>query len=139
MVRKKRQLRGAKLLMVIKAELGRMVHLSPKTDPISVSAIAKRLKVSRQTIYSNGLKPTVDEHTELQKTNHNSELEIMAKRRPLEDRVKALEQENTILKEKLDNYLERWVAVEYNARMLGIDADELFVPPPKPFRMVRRG
>lgn len=139
MARSRRQLRGEKLIHAIRAELGRMIHLSPETDPISVSSLAKQLKISRQTVYSNDLKPTVDEFAELQRANFNQEVESSQKRRPLEDRVKSLEQENEDLRKRLDKYLERWVAVEYNARMIGVDADDLFTPAPKPLRSIRRG
>lgn len=136
--RRRRQIRGEKLILAMKAELGRMVNLSADTDPISVSALAKRLKISRQTIYSNDLKATVEEFAQLQKSNTHQEVEASLKRRPLEDRIKALQQENGELRTKLDSYLEQWVAVEYNARMLGVDAEALFAPIGKPLRSIRR-
>jgi len=138
MGRKRQQLRGQKLVLAIKAELGRMVNLSPKTDPISVSSLAKRLKISRQTIYSNGLDVVVSEFIELQQEQAGMVDEGVHRRRSLEDRLKRLEEENSDLKKRLDSYLERWVAVEYNARMLGVDADILFSTPQKPFRMIIR-
>ena len=138
MTHRKRQLRGDKLKIAIQAELGRMANLSPKTDKISVSSLASRLQISRQSIYSNGFKPLVDEFIELQRSNHNQEIEAGLKRKPLEERIAILEQQNAELKERLDSYIEKWVAVEYNARMMGIDADDLFIPAPKPLRSIRR-
>lgn len=135
---KRRQLRGQKLVLAIKAELGRMVNLSPKTDPISVSSVAKRLMISRQTIYSNELDVVVSEFMELQQEQARMVDETVQRRRSLEDRLKDLEKENSDLKKKLDSYLERWVAVEYNARMLGVDADILLSTPQKPFRVIIR-
>ncbi|SMF20797.1 hypothetical protein [Desulfovibrio gilichinskyi] len=138
MARGRRQLRGDKLKAAILAELGRMSNLSPKTDPISISSLADRLKVSRQSIYSNKFKPLVDEFAELQRSNYNQNIEVGIKRKPLEKRIEDLEKENADLKARLDNYIERWVAIEYNARMMGINADDLFVVAPKPLRSIRR-
>lgn len=138
MRRKKAQIRGEKLVLVIKGELGRMVGLSPKECPITISSVAKRLKISRQTLYSHDLKKVVEEFASIQRENFDEVDEASIKRRSLEERLKALEQENNVLSEKLDSYIERWVAIEYNSRMLGIDPDELFVSAPKPLRSIVR-
>lgn len=138
MRRKTKQLRGDKLVLAIKAELGRMVGLSPKECPITISSVAKRLKVSRQTLYSHDLKMVVAEFANVQRENFDQVDEASIRRRPLEERLKDLEHENHVLSEKLDSYIERWVAIEYNSRMLGIDPDELFASAPKPMRSVGR-
>ena len=135
---KKRQLRGEKLILAIKAELGRMVGLSLKECPITVSSVAKRLKISRQTLYSHDLKSVVDEFASIQRENFDHFDEVRIRRRPLEERLKELEQENSLLGERLDSYIERWVAIEYNSSLLGVDPDELFTPAPKPMRSVGR-
>ena len=138
MTRKRKQLRGQKLIHAIKAELGRMVNLSPRIAPISVSALAQRLEISRQTIYSNDLHVMIYEFAELQKTQVGEQNEVAQKRRWLEARIDALEKENDELKMRLESYLERWAAVEHNARMFGVDADDLFLTPSKPLRNISR-
>ncbi|HLL14269.1 MAG TPA: hypothetical protein VK388_04255 [Pyrinomonadaceae bacterium] len=107
-----------------------MTNLSPKTDPINISNLAKRLRVTRQAIYNNGLDKIIAEYVELQRTNFSTSVEAVALRRPLEERVANLEEQNADLYRKLDGWIERWVTVEYNAKMLGIDADQLFAPMP---------
>src|SRR6516225_3536168 len=53
--RQARPLRGETLVNAARAELGRMVNLSPKTDPINILRLAKRLQVTRQALYTNEL------------------------------------------------------------------------------------
>jgi hypothetical protein len=111
-----------------------MSTLSPQTHPIRLSAVAQRVGVTRQSLYNNDLADVVREFAELQRENFSETVAAAARRRPLEDRIEALTCENEELKRKLDGWVERWVAVEYNARMLGIDPDALFAPLPKPRR-----
>jgi hypothetical protein len=122
------------LVKAAKAELGRMVNLSPKTDPINVSSLAKRLGVTRQALYNNGLEKVVAEHAELQRTNFSANVEAVVSRRPLEERIADLERQLAEFRGKVDGWIERWATVEYNAKMLGIDADQLFAPMPPPER-----
>jgi transposase-like protein len=139
---RRRPLRGEALVRAAMVTLGEMVHLSPRTDPINVLSLARRLGVSRQAIYDNGLKPAVDEHAALQRANFSTSVEAASQRRPLEQRVAALEQEKRELQQALDGWIERWVTVEYNARMHNYDADQLFAPMPPPARKTlafRRG
>jgi uncharacterized protein YceH (UPF0502 family) len=129
-----RPLRGEMLVKAAKAELGRMATLSPKTDPINVSNLSKRLGVTRQAIYNNGLEKDVAEYAELQRTNFSASVEAVATRRPLEERIAHLEKELAEFRERIDGWIEKWATVEYNAKMLGIDADQLFAPMPPPER-----
>jgi hypothetical protein len=122
------------LVKAAKTELGRMVNLSPKTDPINVSSLAKRLGVTRQAIYNNGLEKVVAEHADLQRTNFSANVEAVVSRRPLEERIADLERQLAEFRGKVDGWIERWATVEYNAKMLGIDADQLFAPMPPPER-----
>ncbi|MEF2144379.1 MAG: hypothetical protein V3573_02940 [Desulfovibrionaceae bacterium] len=138
-MKKGKQLRGEKLLLAVKAELGRMAGLSPKECPINISSLAKRLNVSRQTLYSHGFAEVVSEFSELQKSNFDKDVESTVRRSSYEERVACLESENEKLRAKVDAYVETWVAVEYNARMLGIDPDELFKKIPRPSREIIRG
>lgn len=132
--RQARPLRGETLVNAARAELGRMVNLSPKTDPINILRLAKRLQVTRQALYNNELEAVVSEFAELQRKNFSAEVEAAVLRRPLEERIQALEKENEDLRRKLDGWIERWVTVEYNARLLGKDADQLFEPIQPPQR-----
>ncbi len=129
-----RPLRGETLVNAAHAELARMVKLSPKTDRINILRLAQRLKVTRQALYNNDLQAVITEYAELQRKNFTTEVEAAVLRRPLEERIQALETENKDLRGKLDGWLERWVTVEYNARLLGKDADKLFEPIQPPQR-----
>jgi len=129
-----RPLRGETLVNAAHAELARMVKLSPKTDRINVLRLAQRLKVTRQSLYNNDLQAVIAEYAELQRRNFGAEVEASVLRRPLEARIQALEKENEDLRRKLDGWIERWVTVEYNARLLGKDADKLFAPIQPPQR-----
>jgi hypothetical protein len=115
-------------------ELARMVKLSPKLDPINVSVVASRLGITRQSLYNNKLKKTIEEHAELQRKNFSVETEAAALRQPLEVRIATLEEENQELMRKLDGWIELWATVEYNAKMHGINADLLFAPLKQPLR-----
>ncbi len=127
------------MILAVKAELGRMSSLSPGECPINISSLARRLGVSRQTLYSNGVADFISEFSELQKSNFDKDVESAVRRASYEERIGLLEFENKKLRERLDNYVERWVAVEYNARMLGVDPDELFKSIAKPSRKIARG
>lgn len=129
-----RPLRRELLVQAARAELGRMTNLSPKTDPINMLRLARRLKVTRQALYNNDLGPVVAEYAELQRKNFSTAVAAASLRRPLEERVRELERENKELRQKLDRWIERWVTVEHNARLFGKTADKLFEPIPPPQR-----
>lgn len=133
-LKKPRPLRGENLVKAAQLALAEMVNLSPKTDPINISALAARLQVTRGPIYKNNLEQTVREYAEMQRKNHSIKTEKAAMRRPLEDRIAELEEENRQMQKKLDGWIEKWAAVEYNAKMHGWDADSLFAPLPPPQR-----
>jgi hypothetical protein len=111
-----------------------MTNLSPQTDPINMLRLAKRLKVTRQALYNNDLGHVVAEYAELQRKNFSTAVAAASLRRPLEGRIRELEKENAELRQKLDGRIERWVTVEYNARLFGKNADKLFEPIPPPPR-----
>jgi transcriptional regulator with XRE-family HTH domain len=131
---KKRPFRGETLVRAVKAELGRRVNLSPTDAPINVTRIAKALGISRQAIYDNELDEAIEDYDKLQRTNFDLNIEAAVLRRPLEERIGTLEAEKKELLEKLDGWVERWAAVEYNAKLHGYDADKLFAPLPPPLR-----
>jgi hypothetical protein len=129
-----KSLRGERLVKAARMALAHMVTLSPKTDPINIARLATWLQVTRQAIYDNNLKEVVTEHAELQRKNFASATEATVLRRPQEARIITLEKENQELRRQLDGWIERWVTVEYNARMQGIDADLIFAQMPPPQR-----
>lgn len=131
---KPRPLRGEKLVRAAHALLVEGSNLSPKIQPINVSTLAEALGVTRQAIYNNNLDVEVDKYREIQRKNDVLQNESEASRRPLEERIKAKDEETADLRRKLDGWIERWVTVEYNARMQGIDADKIFAPMPPPDR-----
>lgn len=131
---KPRPLRGELLIKAARTELGRMTTLSPQSDPVNMLRLAKRLGVTRQALYNNDLGPVVAEYAELQRKNFSTAVAAASQRRPLEERIGELEKENKELRLKLDGWIERWVTVEYNARILGTTADKLFAPIPPPAR-----
>lgn len=133
---KRRPLRGATLVSAALTVLSRWAILSPEAYPINISRLARELGVTRQAIYSNELKAPIDEHREIQRKNFSVKKEGLALRRPLEERIACMEEELLDMRQKIDGWIERWATVEYNARMLGLDADRIFAPMPPPDRML---
>jgi len=131
---RRRPLRGERLIKAAQIALAEMVNLAPQVYPINVSTLAKRTGVTRQAIYNNELLEEISEHAELQRRMHSVENERTALRRSLEERLVLLEAENRDLRDKIDGWIQRWVEVEYNARMHGYNADLLFAPMPLPLR-----
>jgi hypothetical protein len=129
-----RPLRKEKLVKAAETALAEMVNLSPKTDVINISNLAKRIGVTRQAIYDNKLQDKIIKFAELQRKNFSINKEAAILRRPLEERIEILQKQNEELEKKLDGWIERWVAVEYNARLYGWNADLLFAPIPLPLR-----
>jgi hypothetical protein len=114
--------------------LARWAVSSPDTHPINISRLAEALGVTRQALYDNRLKEIVDEHKTLQRNNASRQSENAIVRRPLEERIAILSQEIKELYRKIDGWIERWAAVEYNARMLGVDPAQIFAPISPPDR-----
>lgn len=133
---KRRPLRGATLVSAALTVLSRWATLSPETHPINISRLARELSVTRQAIYNNELEAPINEHRELQRKSFSVQKEALALRRPLEERIACMEKELFDMRQKIDGWIERWAVVEYNARMLGLDADKIFAPMPPPDRML---
>lgn len=133
---RRRPLRGATLVGAALTVLSRWATLSPETHPINISRLARELSVTRQAIYSNELEAPINEHRDLQRRNFSVQKEALALRRPLEERIACIEKELFDMRQKIDGWIERWAAVEYNARMLGLDADKIFASMPPPDRML---
>jgi len=131
---KRRRLRGQALVQAAQAVLIRWSKLSPESHPINVSRLANKLGVTRQAIYGNKLIEKVGEYKAIQKKNFSPRGEGMSRRRTPAERLSLMQKENEDLKRIIDGWVERWAAVEYNTRMLGIDADKIFAPVPPPHR-----
>lgn len=136
---KRRPYRGKTLAEAALAILSKWVNLSPATQPINISTLARKLGVTRQAIYSNNLEGAIDEHRALQHKTFSIQREALALRKPLEKRIMCMEEELLDLRQKIDGWIERWATVEYNARMLGLEADKIFAQMPPPDRMLMRG
>ncbi|MFS8087128.1 MAG: hypothetical protein ACMG6H_15955 [Acidobacteriota bacterium] len=105
-------------------------NLSPETHPINLARLAKELVVSRQALYDNGMDKEIDRYRALQLRNFSRD--HAAPNRKSSDQQNAdLKAQVIDMQQKLDGWIERWAAVEYNARMLGIDPDEIFAPLPE--------
>lgn len=107
--------------------------LSPETHPINLARLANKLKVSRQALYDNDVDEEVDRYKKLQRRNFSSSLST-PERKTKDEQIVALNELVISMQQQLDGWIERWVAVEYNARMLGIDPDQIFAPLPEPQR-----
>ena len=124
-------LRKKQLVKTAKLALSEMVNLSPETDLINVSTLARRIGVTRQAIYNNSLEEASTGFEEMQRKNFSIKSEEAAIRRPLEDRLESLKKENAELQKKLDGWIEKWATIEYNAKMHGWDANKLFAQMPR--------
>jgi hypothetical protein len=133
-ISKPRPLRGKVLVNAALEVLAKWASLSPKSHPINMSRLAHELGITRQALYDNGLKPILFEHKDLQAQRFSDAQEAVVQRRSLEERLAAQKEEILKLHRIIDSWIERWATVEYNAKMVGIDADKLFAPLPPPSR-----
>lgn len=133
---KRRPLRGETLVAAALELLSKWANLSPETHPINISRLARELGITRQAVYSNELEGPVSEHRALQRKIFSSQGNAQSLRKTLDERIACMEREVLDLRQKIDGWIERWATVEYNARMLGLDADKIFAPMPLPDRML---
>jgi hypothetical protein len=124
-----RPLRGKLLVRKAREVLEDWATQSPETHPINISRLAKKLGVTRQPIYDNGLDTEIDEYKKLQLKNFSKNKEGQVYK-SAEERIAEKDKELAELRSKLDGWIELWATVEYNARMHGIDADKIFAPMP---------
>lgn len=122
------------LIDAAEAALAEMVNIPPKTEAINVSTLAKRIGVTRQSIYGNKLQEKVADYAKLQREKFCAKNKSGGVRRSDQERIASLEKENKLLQEKLDGWIERWAMIEYNAGIHGWDPDALIMPLPKPLR-----
>lgn len=107
--------------------------LSPETHPINLARLANKLKVSRQALYDNDLDEEIDRYKKLQRKNF-SDNQSTPDRKSKDQQIADLKEQVTGMQQRLDGWIEKWVTIEYNARMLGINPDEIFAPLPAPRR-----
>lgn len=107
--------------------------LSPETHPINLARLANKLKVSRQALYDNDLDEEIERYKRLQRKNF-SDGQSTPERKSKDQQIADLKEQLIGMQQKLDGWIEKWVAVEYNARLLGINPDEIFGPLPDPRR-----
>ena len=104
-------------------------HSAPDLYPVEVGHIARIVGCARSTLYNYGLDHLILETAARRKLRHphgKAKADLLG---ALRSALNASEAQNRAL-------LERLVLVEANAVRLGIDADELYRPMPKPTRRV---
>jgi hypothetical protein len=126
---KRRPLRQRALVEKARAVLFEWASLSPETHPISLTRLANKLKVSRQALYDNDLDEEIETYKKLQRKNF-SDNQLTPDRKSKDQQIADLNEQVIGMQQKLDGWIEKWVTVEYNARMLGIDPDQIFAPLP---------
>jgi hypothetical protein len=136
---KRRPLRRETLVQQAHEILLKWTKLSPETHPINLARLAKELVVSRQALYDNGMDKEIDRYRSLQRKNFSPD-QSTPNRKSADQQIADLKEQVAGMQRQLDGWIERWAAVEYNARMLGVDPDEIFAPLPDPQRagVVRR-
>jgi hypothetical protein len=130
---KRRPLRRGALVKKAREVLLEWASLSPETHPINLTRLANKLKVSRQALYDNDLDKEIDRYKKLQHKNF-PEIQSTLERKSKDQQIAELKEQVMSMQLKLDGWIERWVAVEYNVRMLGIDPDQIFAVLPGPQR-----
>jgi len=130
---KRRPLRSEALVKKAREVLLEWASLSPETHPINLTRLANKLKVSRQALYDNDLDEEIDRYKKLQHQNF-SDTQSTPERKSKDQQIADLKEQVTRVQQKQDGWIEKWVTVEYNARMLGIDPDQIFAALPSPQR-----
>lgn len=128
--------RGSKLVEVALRDLEDLSLWTGANAPLTWANLAKRLEVSRQAIER---KPEITAAYHAAKANLAKFGEDHAKpenvvRRSFDERIRAMNAEQTLLRRQLDGWLEKWMTIEYNARTSGVNMDRLLAPVPKPDR-----
>lgn len=130
---KRRPLRREALVKKAREVLLEWANLSPETHPINLTRLANRLKVSRQALYDNDLDKEIDRYKKLRHKNF-TDTQSTPERKSKDQQIADLKEQVIGMQQKLDAWIEKWVTVEYNARMLGVDPDQIFAPLPAPQR-----
>jgi transposase-like protein len=103
--------------------LKRLAVLAPSTDPINVKRLAEKLGVTRQALYNNGIEKLVVQFRDLQQRTHSVEVEASSVRKPLEETIRTLREENAELRRKLDTLVQWWTHWALSALNGGVRLD----------------
>jgi hypothetical protein len=126
---KPRPLRGEALVQRAQEVLIGWSKLSPETHPINLARLANKLKVSRQALYDNDLGEEIERYKTLQRKNFSGN-HSTPERKTKDQQISDLNEQLIGMQQRQDAWIQKWVAVEYNARMLGLNPDEIFAPLP---------
>lgn len=131
---KPRPLRGRALVSAAIKVLEGWVCLSPATHPINILKLSQELGVTRQALYNNGIKAIISKYKSSQLTNFSVVQEAITQRQSLKKRIATQDEEILKLRRAIDSWIEKWAIVEYNAKLRGINFDELLMPLSLPSR-----
>lgn len=109
----------------------------PSDFPIDVRNISRRVRCSPTTIYKYGLENEISAARKRQ-ANNNPEARRASKRQKDKNAIRAVRSELEKHTQINKGLVARLALVEYNAARLGIDAEELYKPMPKPIRSTSR-
>lgn len=122
---RKRLLQGAELVRTAEAMLRRLAVLAPSTEPINVKRLAEKLGVTRQALYNNGIEKLVVQYRDLQRRSHSVEVAASSMRKPLEETIRTLREENAELRRKLDTLVQWWTHWALSALNEGVRLDAM--------------
>lgn len=140
-LRPRHVLRGPRLIQTALRELEDLTSWQAEGQRLTWQALAARLGVSRQAVAT---KPELQEayrraQERLRNPPPNASDPVVATRRSYEQRIAQLEAELARLREERDGWIQRWMQVEHNCRLHGVDPDQIFAPVPAPDRRLPRG
>lgn len=110
---------------------------SPEEYPLDVRSVAAHLKVSRTVLYKYGLTQEINK-AESRRRQNAKLTGKMIERQAYNDRIRDLENELALEREKNKKLVAKIQIIEANAGRLGIDPEELHKAIPKPIRTVSR-
>jgi hypothetical protein len=105
--------------------------------PLDVRSVAAHLNVSRTVLYKYGLTREINE-AERRRCQNAKLTGKMIERRAYTDRIRDLENELVLERERNKKLVAKIQIMEGNAGRLGIDPEELHKAIPKPIRTVSR-
>lgn len=101
--------------------------------PITVKAVAKRLGISRTTLYKYGLQQVI-ERAARDREASATDTPAAAERRAYSARLMALQEQCRLLQEQNRGLVAQIQIIEGNMGRLGLDPEELYRPLVKPLR-----
>lgn len=129
-LRPRRALRGALLNEAAIRQLADRESWS--AELLTWDNLAKRLGVSRQAIENKKTRPAVYEafHAAKAALKEGAPTPTAELRRTLAEQIKSLRDTIEAKDRQLDEWVERWAAIEHNAHAKGVDPDLLLMPLP---------